>query len=507
MKTITFIIILVSGIMFACSENNSSSICNNIDCGEFGHCVNDSGAPACLCDSGYHSTVLKCISDDIDYCKNIKCQDNASCSKDSGVCECNNGYKLNGKSCIKDNNIDLCKDKTCQINSSCNSNTGNCDCNEGYHLDGKNCSINETIKADIYIGPTREYKTAKDAQTAIQDGFIIQIDEGTYDDVTTWTSNNITIRGEGKVIYDLKGKNISNRKAIWVIQGNNITIENIEFIGAAVGDRNGAGVRYEGNGKLTVKNCYFHHNEDGILTGNKGTEDITIIGCEFHDHGKSNGGFSHNIYIGEGAKFTMINSYSHDAYEGHDVKTRADENYILYNRIVDHNDWNTDKASSYLIDLPEGGLSFIIGNEFHQSIKASNPAAISYAKENLKGPIQRLYMINNTFVNSKTNNSTLINFGGNPEINIQNNIINNFTNISNGSYTGILDNNENNPTFIDKDNMNYELKADSSGVNMGITLSTEDSMNLIPISEYSHPKTLINRIIKDKIDIGAHELK
>jgi hypothetical protein len=54
-------------------------------------------------------------------------------------------------------------------------------------------------------------------------------------------------------------------KGIWVISGNDTVVENIEFSGAAVPDANGAGIRFEGV-NLTVRNCYFHHNQNGILT-------------------------------------------------------------------------------------------------------------------------------------------------------------------------------------------------------------------------------------------------
>ena len=55
-------------------------------------------------------------------------------------------------------------------------------------------------------------------------------------------------------------------KAIWVIKGNNTRVANIEFSGAKVRDKNGAGIRQEGI-NLTVMGCYFHDNENGILAG------------------------------------------------------------------------------------------------------------------------------------------------------------------------------------------------------------------------------------------------
>ena len=60
----------------------------------------------------------------------------------------------------------------------------------------------------------------------------------------------------------------SQGKAIWVIQGDDTTVESVVFTGAAVVDKNGAGIRQEGK-NLTVRRCYFHDNEDGILAGDK----------------------------------------------------------------------------------------------------------------------------------------------------------------------------------------------------------------------------------------------
>ena len=43
-------------------------------------------------------------------------------------------------------------------------------------------------------------------------------------------------------------------------------VERIEFSGAKVGGRNGAGIRLEG-ADLTIRDSYFHHNQMGLLTG------------------------------------------------------------------------------------------------------------------------------------------------------------------------------------------------------------------------------------------------
>ncbi len=87
---------------------------------------------------------------------------------------------------------------------------------------------------------------------------------------------------------------------IWVISGNNVRVENIAFSGARVRDKNGAGIRLLG-ANLTVRNCRFIDNENGILAGrtkkNKGESEIVIEDSLFERNGHSSGR-AHGIYVG-----------------------------------------------------------------------------------------------------------------------------------------------------------------------------------------------------------------
>ena len=94
-----------------------------------------------------------------------------------------------------------------------------------------------------------------------------------------------------------------------------------------------------------------------MLTWNADDSDILIERSVFDRNGYGDGQ-SHNIYIGQVRSFTLRFSHSHDSIFGHEVKSRAKVNYILHNRLTDENDGN----SSYLIDLPEGGHGYVIGN-------------------------------------------------------------------------------------------------------------------------------------------------
>src|SRR5436190_11262750 len=165
------------------------------------------------------------------------------------------------------------------------------------------------------VGPGKTYAKPCAAIAAAQDGDVIEIDAGGdyAGDVCAIARSNLTLRGVGgRAHIDAAGKAYGG-KGTWVIQGANTTVENVELSGAKVPDLNGAGIRQEGAG-LTVRNCYFHDNEDGILTGGRG--EILIEGSEFARNGAGDG-FSHNMYIGHEKKLTLRWSYSHDAKVGH----------------------------------------------------------------------------------------------------------------------------------------------------------------------------------------------
>lgn len=358
------------------------------------------------------------------------------------------------------------------------------------------------LAATLQVGPSRTFKMPSEAAVVARNGDIIEIDAGLYQgDVATWTANNLTIKGVGgKAHLDLTGITISNKKAIWVIQGENTTVESIEFSGASVPDRNGAGIRQEGN-NLTVKNCSFHHNENGILESNKPESSILIEYSEFAYNGYGDG-YSHNMYIGRVKKFTLRYSYSHHVTTGHLVKSRARENNILYNCLSDE----ATGTSSYVLDLPEGGRSYIIGNIFHQGENAQNSIVLSYAAENTSAPLQELYVSGNTFVNDKSNGKA-IRMVGAPTIKIVNNIFEGFSTTVQGIYQGEFTNNieSNNFMFADRDNFDYHLTENSPAINKGINPGTAGGISLIPKYEYDHPANSTPRQFVDQLDVGAYE--
>jgi len=353
----------------------------------------------------------------------------------------------------------------------------------------------------IRVGPRHTLKAPSQAAAVARDGDTIEIDAGLYSgDVATWTQNNLTIRGVGgRAHIDADGKNAQG-KGTWVIRGANTTVENVEFSGAAVSDQNGAGIRQEGAG-LTLRNCYFHDNQNGILTGANSKSDILIEYTEFARNGYGDGQ-THNIYIGNVRTFTLRYSYSHQAKIGHLVKSRAQTNYILYNRLTDE----TGRAS-YEINLPNGGRSYIIGNLIQQSPNTDNDTIISYGEERASNPVQELYVVNNTIVNDY-GGGTFVYVSGSPSASILvNNLFIGPGAVLRGQGTQKTNLATRNAHLVNQAAYDYHLSAGSPAIDAGTPPGTAAGYDLTPLYEYVHPmlKAKTRAVVGSAIDIGAYE--
>ena len=358
------------------------------------------------------------------------------------------------------------------------------------------------LAATITVGPSGQHPKPCAAFAAASDGDTIEIDAaGDYaGDVCAIAKSNLTIRGmNGRAKIDAAGQDYGG-KAIWVIQGHDTTIENVELSGCSVADKNGAGIRQEG-ANLTLRNCYFHDNENGILTGANDQSSIVIEYSEFGNNGDGEG-YAHNMYIGHIGSFTLRGCYTHHSKSGHLVKSRAVKNYILYNRIT-----GEDGTGSYELDLPNGGLSFVIGNVIQQSATTENGAMMAYAEEGASNPDPRVFVINNTFVNDRKS-GTFINVGGDASpIFLRNNIFTGGGTVTSQASANAAGNFETgDPMFVDAATFDYHLKTGSPCVNAGVDPGTTPEFTLTPDQQYVHPAQSEGRTAVGTIDIGAFEL-
>ena len=358
--------------------------------------------------------------------------------------------------------------------------------------------------ATLHVGPGQEYATPCRAILAAAAGDTIQIEaSGNYrGDVCKWVTNDLTIVGvNGRPKIDAAGRSAED-KAIWVIAGDNTTVENIEFTGAVVPNHNGAAIRQEG-ANLTLRHCYIHGNEEGILAGNSPASQILIETTEFAENGYSNGE-SHNIYINHIAQFTLRFSYSHDAIEGHLVKSRAAQNFILYNRLT-----GEAGTSSLQLDLPNGGRSYVIGNVLEKGPNSDNPNVVAFAEEGAANPNSELYFVNNTVVNHSRRNGIFITVGdGAAPALVQNNIFSGAGLLTDQREARRSHNMMSGGLFVDAANYDFHLQSDSPARNFGVDPGTANGYSLTPVYQYVHPTCFEKRrTTGSTIDAGAFAIR
>ncbi|HUW83252.1 MAG TPA: DNRLRE domain-containing protein, partial [Phycisphaerae bacterium] len=354
----------------------------------------------------------------------------------------------------------------------------------------------------LSVGPGQTYATVDEAVNVASNGDTIEIHSATYtgnECISLIDKSGLTLRGVGptRPILDAGGLSIQG-KGIWVVTGSDTTVESIEFRNCSVPDHNGAGIRQEG-ANLTIRDCYFHHNEDGILVGGGTGSTVLIEYCEFAYNGYG-GGFTHNMYIGNVGQFTLRHCYVHHAYQGQEVKSRALVSYIEYNRIT-----NEDGEGNYEVDLSNGGTTYIIGNMIHQGDYTSNSGIITYAAEGATNPDQHLYVVNNTIVNRKGVGTFVYN-ASTTDCLLHNNIFEGTGVVLDGPGVQIDNWVTSNAYLVDRANYDFHLTANSTGaIDQGSDPGYGQGYSLTPVLQYVHPTNYESRPVDAPIDIGAFE--
>lgn len=349
---------------------------------------------------------------------------------------------------------------------------------------GSTPSFAQTTSNILRVGPGQAYSTIRAASLAAKDGDVVEIQAGQYvGDVAVWPQTRLTIRGVGGRAQIVANGASVEGKGIWVIRNGNFIVENIEFTGARVPDRNGAGIRFE-NGTLTVRNSVFKYNENGILTHNNATQVLTLEGCEFGYNGYGDG-YSHNLYAGKIGRLTVTGSYFHHARHGQLLKSRAKENFIINNRLSDE----TGGLASYELSFPNGGLAYVIGNIIQQSATSPNYTMITIGEEGIGWPQNQIYLVNNTIVNDRTAGGTTLRAAAGTQIKAVNNLLlgNSSTLESAGSGQYASNARATLSDFVNAPGYDYQLRATSAHAGKAVAPGIANNFSLRPTREYVFP--------------------
>lgn len=250
-------------------------------------------------------------------------------------------------------------------------------------------------KATLVVGPGEKITTITEAAAVARNGDVIEIQPGDYRrQPVVWTQSNLVIRGASPRPTMIADGASAEGKAIWVVRGGKVRIENIEFRGARAPDGNGAGIRFE-KGQLVLRRCAFYDDEMGLLAANSPEMTLEIADSEFGSAPTHAGPLHHLLYVGGIGRFTLTGSRLQQGYLGHLVKSRAKENHISYNMLVD----GPNGRASYELEFPDGGLAFVIGNTIGQSAGSDNTTVVSYGAEGRRWPDNALYLVHNTLTN------------------------------------------------------------------------------------------------------------
>jgi hypothetical protein len=362
--------------------------------------------------------------------------------------------------------------------------------------------------APLRVGPGEAYATPCAAVEKAAPDDVIEITAGVYRDSCAISVPRLTLRGTGRQpTIDLSGTDHpAQYKGIYVVTADDVTIENLELMGAHISAENGenaAGIRVEAKG-LRVRGCKIHDNQNGILGGTSGT--LTIEHTEFFQNGLGNGcndsGCTHHVYVANIDTLYFRFNWSHDIAsdtpdKGHLLKSRAKANYILYNRIS-----GEEGRESYEIDLPNGGLAVVLGNLLHKGKAAGNAVLLSWGAEGASNPDKRLFVVNNTFVND-LGKGTFIQAPGATLV-AKNNLFVGAGTPSSGGALSADNLSVSDAGFVDRNAYDYRLKSGSPALDKAVAAGMADQFSLTAVSEYVHPLGEAKR--PSVRDVGAYEL-
>ena len=336
----------------------------------------------------------------------------------------------------------------------------------------------------IRVGKGGDAVAVSVAAGIARDGDVVEIEAGEYrGDVAVWLQKRLTIRAVGGPVRMIADGKHAEGKAIWVLRNGEFDISGIQFEGVRVPDKNGAGIRFE-RGKLSLLDCRFTGNQNGLLTGNDNGAELFIDRCEFSGNGFGDG-YTHNLYVGQIARCHVRASYFARARVGQLLKCRARESRILFNRLTDEE----GGQASYEIDLSNGGKALVMGNLIVQERSTQNNHVVTYGPEKYKWPENELIFVHNTVVNRRSAGGVFVRvYPGSVLALVQNNLF-----VGRGSLDGVIDGEGSGNAYVsegqfsDPSQYDFHLRPGASVRGSAVRLPALGDVPLVPREQYLHP--------------------
>ncbi|MFN3861135.1 MAG: hypothetical protein ACK4R2_06665 [Roseateles sp.] len=340
----------------------------------------------------------------------------------------------------------------------------------------------------LKVGPRQAVKSLAAAARHARDGMLIEVDAGEYiADVAVWTQHDLTLRAVGGRVRLIAAGAHAQGKGLFVTRGRHMRIEGFDFIGCTVPDRNGAGIRLEA-GSLTLVDCGFRDNENGLLSTNDDSIELDIVDCEFGPIPPRDGK-THNLYVGAIKRLAVTGSYFHHGMLGHLLKSRAAVNHILYNRLSDE----VGGRASYELEFPNGGVAVVMGNLIMQSSTTDNAHVVSFGAEGARWLRQALCLVHNTLVDQRPSGGIWLRVTPrHAEVMLANNLfVGGPALAAEGHWTRRANFTADWDEFVRAAREDFRLRPDSGLRGKAQDMGEAEGLRLSPAREYRHPHTSV----------------
>ncbi|MBI1366763.1 MAG: hypothetical protein GC153_12515 [Alphaproteobacteria bacterium] len=248
-----------------------------------------------------------------------------------------------------------------------------------------------TLPAFALAAPKGDSQSLIRSIEAAKKGATVVVSPGEYDIADVKIPRDLNLVGQGEVIFYSSRK--LEKGLLVPAWGVSLRVENITFRNAVSYDDNGAGIRNDGL-NLTVVNCRFINDQNGILATGQDEGAIDIQHSEFIGNGAGDG-YSHGIYVSSGRSLTIKDSRFVGTKYGHHVKSLAEITTITGSSFDD-----ADGHTSYAVDASRGGAVTIRDNTFLKAANADNNAFFNYDLTR-GGKAVSLTISNNRIVNRR----------------------------------------------------------------------------------------------------------
>ncbi len=274
------------------------------------------------------------------------------------------------------------------------------------------------LAATLHVGPGQDYDRIEAALAAAGPGDRILVhpkpENAPYEGVALYITQpeihiqavgspdaHIPLSGAGFVY---SGRGSTPRAIVQFNRGaDGGVLEGFALYGAHNESHNGAGVRINQANDVTIRNCYIHGNDMGIMSNGDGTPDTArnqrIVDCLIYENGShEDPGFNHNLYLG-GDSVTVQGCEIHSSLTGHNIKSRAHRTEVIACYIHNSANRELDLVDGAGDTTRPGSDAWLVGNVVVKSPSGSgNRGVIHFGQDGGHNHIGTIYLVHNTIV-------------------------------------------------------------------------------------------------------------